>query len=73
MLRTLIRGVTSFVEGGVFAFIGTCGALIGESVVTGIVKPVVGYVWLDAENGYLKDFPEYKDDSIIKRLWRIRK
>jgi hypothetical protein len=72
-LRLIIRGTSSLVSGGVFAFIGTCGAIVGEAVAVGIVKPVANYVWLDAENGYCKDYPEHKNDPIIKRVWRVMK
>ena len=72
-LRLLIRGVSSYLENGIFGFIGTCGAIVGEAVAVGIVKPVANYVWLDAENGYCKDYPEHKDDPIIKRVWRVWK
>lgn len=70
----IIRAVTKLggaaLSGGLTAFIGALGAFVGESAAN-VLKPVFDYIWFDAETGYLKDFPERKDESIIKRLWRL--
>ena len=69
-----IRAVTKLggaaLSGGLTAFIGALAAFVGESAAN-ILKPVFDYIWFDQENGYLKDYPERTNESIIKRLWRI--
>lgn len=70
MFRTIIRGVSSFLEGGWFAAIGTCGAFLGEDAAIAI-KNMVNYIYFNAENGYLKDNPGKEEESVIKRLWEV--
>ena len=71
-MRTIIRGISSFIRGGWFAVIGTCGAFVGEAAAN-IIKNTSDYIWFDAENGYLKDNPGKENESIIKRLWEVMK
>ena len=72
MFKILVKGVSSFVSGGWFALIGTCGAFLGESAAN-VVKNVADYVYFDAENGYLKDNPGKENEPVIKRLWEVIK
>ena len=60
----------AILKGGAIAASGSLGARSGKSIAK-ITESVLDYVWLNAENGYLKDHPERQDESVPKRIWRI--
>ena len=70
MFRIITRGISSFLKGGWFSVIGTCGAFLGEDAAIAI-KNMADYVYFNAENGYLKDNPGKENESVIKRLWEV--
>jgi len=72
IIRTAASLAGSLMGGGVTALFGTLGAFGGESVAM-IWKEVLDYTYFDAENGYLKDHPERKDESVATRLRRTLK
>lgn len=66
----IVKGISSFIKGGWYALIGTAGGFVGEAIAD-VWKQVLDYAWFDDENGYLKDYPDRKNESLGKRLWRI--
>lgn len=72
LIKTVASLTGSFLSGGVTALFGALGAFGGESVAY-IWKEVLDYTYFDAENGYLKDHPERKNENVVTRIRRTLK
>ena len=71
-MKIIVKAVAALMSGGWYAFIGCFGAFLGEAEAD-VWKSVLDYTYFDADNGYFKDYPERRGESLVKRIWRVMK
>lgn len=58
-------------SGGATALAGALGASIVGKSTSQIIEDFMDYTVFNVQNGYFKDFPDRKGESVIKRMWRV--